>query len=154
MIDPIKCNECGGILASGTGGHRCGFIEKVWNCWPGQDKHQVGCPHRDWNGICLKCGLALDVLNNVCINSNCCSKPTGKKAEYCTECFTLKCICANSFGILYNCSCKCHQDQEKKDYSHSCCFTSKNPPCGQRIEHLKCCICEKIHPDYYKKRAG
>lgn len=22
--------------------------EKVYNCWPGQNKHQVGCPHRDW----------------------------------------------------------------------------------------------------------
>lgn len=29
---------------------------------------------------------------------------------------------------------------------HRHCWTSKNPPCGQKIEHLKCCLCEKLNP--------
>jgi len=29
---------------------------------------------------------------------------------------------------------------------HSHCWTEKNPPCGQKIEHLKCCLCEKLNP--------
>ncbi len=29
---------------------------------------------------------------------------------------------------------------------HSCCFEEENPPCGQKIEHLKCCLCEKMNP--------
>lgn len=29
---------------------------------------------------------------------------------------------------------------------HYCCWTSKNPPCGQKIEHYKCCLCEKLNP--------
>lgn len=29
---------------------------------------------------------------------------------------------------------------------HSHCWTSDNPPCGQKIEHYKCCLCEKLNP--------
>ena len=29
---------------------------------------------------------------------------------------------------------------------HSHCWESKNPPCGQKIEHYKCCLCEKLNP--------
>lgn len=29
---------------------------------------------------------------------------------------------------------------------HDHCWRSKNPPCGQKIEHLKCCLCEKLNP--------
>jgi hypothetical protein len=31
-----------------------------------------------------------------------------------------------------------------RDHSH--CWTQKNPPCGQKIEHYKCCLCEKLNP--------
>lgn len=31
-------------------------------------------------------------------------------------------------------------------YDHSHCWESKNPPCGQKIEHLKCCLCQKLNP--------
>jgi len=32
----------------------------------------------------------------------------------------------------------------QKDHSH--CWSETNPPCGQKIEHLYCCICEKLNP--------
>lgn len=35
-------------------------------------------------------------------------------------------------------------DYGKHDHVH--CWQSKNPPCGQKIEHLKCCLCEKLNP--------
>ena len=30
--------------------------------------------------------------------------------------------------------------------NHTHCWQEKNPPCGQKIEHLKCCLCEKLNP--------
>ena len=30
---------------------------------------------------------------------------------------------------------------------HSHCWTSDSPPCGQKIKHFKCCLCEKLHPN-------
>lgn len=46
--------------------------------------------------------------------------------------------------------CMCHsQPQEEENYSqhdHVHCWESKKPPCGQKIEHLKCCLCEKLNP--------
>jgi len=39
--------------------------------------------------------------------------------------------------------------QDKEDYSkidHVHCWEEKKPPCGQRIEHLLCCLCEKVNP--------
>lgn len=37
-------------------------------------------------------------------------------------------------------------DNYEQDHSHSHCWSSTTPPCGQRVEHLKCCICEKLNP--------
>lgn len=34
----------------------------------------------------------------------------------------------------------------EQDFSHSHCWAQKSPACGQKIEHLKCCICEKQNP--------
>lgn len=34
---------------------------------------------------------------------------------------------------------------EYKDYSHSHCFTSENPPCGIKGKH-RCCLCNKALP--------
>ena len=31
-----------------------------------------------------------------------------------------------------------------RDHTH--CFHEKNPPCGQKIEHLVCCLCGIPHP--------
>ncbi len=36
------------------------------------------------------------------------------------------------------------KDYYKIDHTH--CWSSKNPPCGQKIEHLKCCLCEETNP--------
>ena len=47
-------------------------------------------------------------------------------------------------GGLHGFHCKCPEPYNKRDHSH--CFEEKKPPCGQRIEHLKCCICEKLNP--------
>lgn len=50
--------------------------------------------------------------------------------------------------------CSCHIqtcDMPTKDHSHFCCFESEKPPCGQRIKHFKCCLCEKLHPDITKE---
>ncbi len=33
----------------------------------------------------------------------------------------------------------------KRDHFH--CWTESNPPCGQKIKHFKCCLCEEPHPD-------
>lgn len=41
------------------------------------------------------------------------------------------------------------KEQKEKPYNetdHSHCWQSKKPPCGQRIEHLKCCLCEMLNP--------
>lgn len=32
------------------------------------------------------------------------------------------------------------------EIDHVHCWTSKNPPCGQKIVHYKCCLCEKLNP--------
>lgn len=34
----------------------------------------------------------------------------------------------------------------ERDFSHYHCWESKNPPCGQKVEHLYCCLCEKLNP--------
>lgn len=34
----------------------------------------------------------------------------------------------------------------KEDYSHSHCWESNKPPCGQRIKHFECCLCQKLNP--------
>lgn len=44
-------------------------------------------------------------------------------------------------GFYYH---KCSLKEAPKDHVH--CWEKKKPPCGQRIEHLKCCICEKPNP--------
>lgn len=39
--------------------------------------------------------------------------------------------------------------KKKVPYSqidHSHCWTSDKPPCGQKIEHLVCCLCGLSHP--------
>jgi hypothetical protein len=41
------------------------------------------------------------------------------------------------------------QEENKPEYSeidHGHCWESKNPPCGQKIEHFKCCLCENLNP--------
>lgn len=43
-----------------------------------------------------------------------------------------------------------------KGYSyidHGHCWTKDNPPCGQKIEHLKCCLCELPNPKCAHKKA-
>lgn len=65
--------------------------------------------------------------------------------------------CRQSSGWLYSNKCEygdyncpCHipktteQPYDQTDHSH--CWESKNPPCGQKIEHLKCCLCELPNP--------
>lgn len=37
------------------------------------------------------------------------------------------------------------KDYNKHDHTH--CFDDKNPPCGQRIKHYMCCLCEKKNPE-------
>jgi hypothetical protein len=32
----------------------------------------------------------------------------------------------------------------KTDHYH--CWTEKKPPCGQKVEHFKCCLCEELNP--------
>ena len=34
----------------------------------------------------------------------------------------------------------------ERDHSHSHCWEEASPPCGQKIEHLKCCLCELPNP--------
>lgn len=29
---------------------------------------------------------------------------------------------------------------------HTHCWEEENPPCGQKIEHYKCCLCEMVNP--------
>lgn len=36
------------------------------------------------------------------------------------------------------------RDYSKIDHTH--CWTQTNPPCGQKIEHYKCCLCEMVNP--------
>lgn len=35
----------------------------------------------------------------------------------------------------------------QNDFSHSHCWDSPDPPCGQRIKHFECCICERRNPE-------
>lgn len=32
-------------------------------------------------------------------------------------------------------------------HSHSHCYETTNPPCGQKIPHLYCCVCELMNPE-------
>ena len=47
-------------------------------------------------------------------------------------------------------SCYCEKCQETKpEYSkidHAHCWENDNPPCGQKIKHLECCLCKKWNP--------
>lgn len=38
------------------------------------------------------------------------------------------------------------EERPYHEIDHSHCWSSKKPPCGQRIEHLKCCLCEIRNP--------
>lgn len=38
------------------------------------------------------------------------------------------------------------KENYERDHSHVHCFESKKPPCGQRIAHLRCCLCEILNP--------
>lgn len=38
------------------------------------------------------------------------------------------------------------KEQHYHEIDHYHCWEEKNPPCGQKIEHLKCCLCEKLNP--------
>ncbi len=42
-----------------------------------------------------------------------------------------------------------HTPYNQTDHTH--CWESKNPPCGQKIEHLKCCLCELFNPKVLKE---
>jgi len=39
----------------------------------------------------------------------------------------------------------------EKHHSHTHCWTSKSPPCGQKIKHFECCLCKEPNPDIYIK---
>lgn len=36
----------------------------------------------------------------------------------------------------------------KHDHSH--CWSSKNPPYGQKIKHAVCCLCQKENPEIFQ----
>lgn len=61
-----------------------------------------------------------------------------------------KCKSKGPFGLCLQPNyCPCHRptsENYERDHSHVHCWEQKNPPCGQKIEHLKCCICEKKNP--------
>ena len=40
-------------------------------------------------------------------------------------------------------------EYHKIDHSH--CWSSKNPPCGQKIKHFECCLCKEPHPDIVER---
>ncbi len=42
---------------------------------------------------------------------------------------------------------KIEEEYYKHDHYH--CWQEKKPPCGQRIEHLKCCLCEEVNPKVF-----
>ena len=39
-----------------------------------------------------------------------------------------------------------HIEEKYSEIDHYHCWLRKNPPCGQKIEHYKCCLCEKLNP--------
>lgn len=61
-----------------------------------------------------------------------------------------KCKSKGPFGLCLQPNyCPCHRptsENYERDHSHVHCWEQKNPPGGQKIEHLKCCICEKKNP--------
>lgn len=54
----------------------------------------------------------------------------------------IKCLC--SWCVPEDTSKE--EDDYETNYSHYHCWESTNPPCGQKIEHYKCCLCEKLNP--------
>lgn len=87
------------------------------------------------------------------------TKDTG--AGHCDKCSKIEMdsVTFQPFILCKTPSCPCHrtpqdaalphtEDKEnyERDHSHAHCFESKKPPCGQKIEHLKCCLCEKLNP--------
>lgn len=39
-------------------------------------------------------------------------------------------------------------DRPYNQIDHTHCWNEESPPCGQKIEHLKCCLCELPNPKY------
>lgn len=67
------------------------------------------------------------------------SKEEKLHKPYCENCggeFVGECYCSNP---------PTEQEYSKRDHQH--CFDKKNPPCGQKIKHFQCCLCETLHPD-------
>lgn len=64
--------------------------------------------------------------------------------------------CNKSGSMLSKERCPKNETTNKTDFSHYHCFNSKTPPCGQKIEHLKCCICEMLNPIIFRgyKKSG
>lgn len=38
------------------------------------------------------------------------------------------------------------EEWKYSEHDHSHCWESKKPPCGQRIKHFECCLCQKLNP--------
>ena len=47
-----------------------------------------------------------------------------------------------------------HNTKDYHDRDHFHCWDSEQPPCGQKIKHFECCLCQKKNPESleeYKK---
>lgn len=41
------------------------------------------------------------------------------------------------------------EDYSTRDHRH--CWEEEKPPCGQRIKHFECCLCQMNHPEIVEK---
>lgn len=43
---------------------------------------------------------------------------------------------------------------EYNQIDHFHCWTKESPPCGQKIKHFECCLCQLPHPDILSVRQS
>lgn len=68
----------------------------------------------------------------------------------CDEC-QKPCDWISDFDKFIAASQPAENDYSKHDHGH--CWESKNPPCGQKIKHFECCLCQESHPEIQKAKS-
>lgn len=68
----------------------------------------------------------------------------------CDEC-QKPCDWISDFDKFIAASQPAESDYSKHDHGH--CWESKKPPCGQKIKHFECCLCQEPHPEIQKSKS-
>ena len=75
--------------------------------------------------------------------------PQPNKECKCLKCKCLKCLEKPQFGLPQHypdCPLATPPVVPYNQLDHQHCYESVLPPCGQKVEHLTCCLCEMLNP--------